>query len=57
MQAQTAYTPYLTHHLPQRCTMAQERVRQMLLVTARQWGVRAMAQQAAAMVRPCRQVL
>lgn len=57
MQAQTAYTPYLTHPLPQRCTMAQERVRQMLLVTAQQWGVRAMAQQAAAMVRPCRQGL
>lgn len=57
MQAQTAYKPYLTNPLHQRCTMAQEQVRQMLLVTARQWGVRAMAQQAAAMVLPCRQGL
>lgn len=53
MQAQPAYQPYLKSNLATRGKVPQEQVRQLLLVTARQWGVRAMAQQAAAVTRPC----
>ncbi|MDH0048819.1 MULTISPECIES: hypothetical protein [Comamonas] len=53
MQAQPAYQPYLKSNLAPRGKAPQEQVRQLLLVTARQWGVRAMAQQAAAVARPC----
>ena len=53
MQSQPAYQPYLKSNLAPRCNAPQERVRQLLLVTARQWGVRAMVQQAAAVARPC----